>query len=62
MLTSCYKSHNRRDRRLNFVHSVVSSALFVGGWVVLVWSRKPYLGPAEVMYMCDSPVETIECI
>ena len=36
--------------------------LSVGGWVVLGWCRKSYLGPAEIMYMCDGPIETIECI
>ena len=37
------KSHiDRRDRRSNFVLSVVCSALIVGGWVVLVCRRKSY--------------------
>ena len=50
------------DRTPNFVLSVVFSALIVGGWMVLAWSRKSYLGPAEIMYMCDDPIETVECI
>ena len=30
------------DRRPNFVLSVVCSALIIGGWVVLAWSKKSY--------------------
>ena len=30
--------------------------------MVLAWCRKSYLGPAEIMYMCDGPIETVECI
>ena len=31
--------------------------------MVLAWSRKSYLGPAEIMYMYDDgPIETVECI
>ena len=37
----------------NFVRSVVCSALIVSEWVVL---------PDEIMYMCDGPIETVECI
>ena len=29
---------------------------------MLAWCRKSYLGPAEIMYMCDGPIETVECI
>ena len=47
-----------KDRRPNFVLSVVCSVLIVDGWVVLVWCRKFYLGLAEIMYMCDGPIET----
>ena len=39
------------DRRPNFVLSVVFRALIVGGWVVWAWSRKSYLGPAEIRYL-----------
>ena len=45
-----------------FVHFVVYSALIVGGCVVLTWSRKSSLGPTEIIYMCDGPIETVECI
>ena len=44
---------------VNFVHSVVCSNLIVGGWM---WSRKSYLGPTEIMYMCDGHIDIIECI
>ena len=37
-----------RDRRPNFVIFVVWSALIVGGWVVLIWSRKSCLGSSLV--------------
>ena len=40
----CWKLHNVRDRRLNFVHSVVCSVLIVGGWVMLAWCRKGLFG------------------
>ena len=57
------KNHiDGRDRRPSFVLSVICSALIVGGWVVLAWSRISYWGTAEMMYMCDSPIETVECI
>ena len=62
MYTFCQKPHNGRDIRPNFVHSVVCSALIVDGWVVLTCSRKSSLGPAEIMNMCDGPIETVECI
>ena len=51
-----------RDRKPNFVVSVVYRTLTVGGCVVLVESRKSYLGTAEITYMCDGPIETVECI
>ena len=35
-----------RDRKPNFVLSVVYRTLTVAGWVVLVGSRKSYLGTA----------------
>ena len=47
---------------VNCVHSVACSALIVNGWVMLAWIRKSCLGPTEIMYMCDSPIETVECI
>ena len=50
------------DRRPNFVLFVVCSGLIVGGWVVLGWSRKSHLGSAEIMYMCDAPIDIVECI
>ena len=37
-----------RDRRPNFVIFVVWSALIAGEWVVVAWSRKSSLGPAEI--------------
>ena len=30
--------------------------------MVLTWSRKSSLGPTEIIYMCDGPIETVECI
>ena len=30
--------------------------------MVLTYCRKSYLAPAEIMYMCDGPIETVECI
>ena len=30
--------------------------------MVLAWSRKSYLGPVQIMYICGSPIETVECI
>ena len=47
---------------VNFVHSLVCSALIDSGWVVLAWSRKSYLGLTEIMYLFDSPIDTVECI
>ena len=41
-----------RERRLNFVIFVVWSALIVRGWVVVGWSRKSCLGPAEISFFC----------
>ena len=32
----------------NFVIFVVWSTLIAGGWVVVAWSRKSCLGPAEI--------------
>ena len=40
----CWKLHDVRDRRLNFFHSVVCSALIVSGWVRLAWCRKGLFG------------------
>ena len=42
------KTIGRRDRRPNFVIFAVLSASAVGGWVVLVWSRKSYLRLVEI--------------
>ena len=42
------KSNWGRERRPNFVTRVVGSFFFVGGWVVMVWSKNSYLGPAEI--------------
>ena len=39
---------DRGDRRPNFVIFVVWSALNVGGWVMLVWSRNSHSGPAKI--------------
>ena len=30
--------------------------------MVVAWSIKFYLGLAEIMYMCDGTIETVECI
>ena len=62
MYTSCWKPHNGRDRRPNLLHSVVYSGLIVGGWVMSTYSKRSYLGLAEIMYMCESPIEIVECI
>ena len=43
MSISCKKPQNGKDKRPNFLHSVVCNALIVGDWVVLVLSRKSYL-------------------
>ena len=42
------KTNMGRDRRPNFVIFVVWSALIVGRWVVVAWSRKSCLGPVEI--------------
>ena len=42
------KNQRGTDRRTNFVIFVVWSALIVGGWVVVVWGRKFYLGSTEI--------------
>ena len=42
------KANGVRDRRPNFVIFVIWTALIVGGWVVVAWSRKSCLGPAEI--------------
>ena len=42
------KTFDRRDRKPNFVIFVVWNALIVSEWVVLAWSRKSYLKPAEI--------------
>ena len=42
------KANGGRDRRPNFVIFVIWTALIVGGWVVVAWSRKSCLGPAEI--------------
>ena len=30
--------------------------------MVLAWSRKSYLGPVQIMYICGGPIKTVECI
>ena len=44
------KNNEGRDRRpyCCWGFFVVWSALFVGGWVVVAWGRKSYLGPTEI--------------
>ena len=42
------KANGGRDRRPNFVIFVIWTALIVGGWVVVAWSRKSCLGLAEI--------------
>ena len=42
------KANGGRDRRPNFVIFEIWTALIVGGWVVVAWSRKSCLGPAEI--------------
>ena len=48
ILNLLLKTNMGRDRRPNFVIFVVWSALIVGRWVVVAWSRKSCLGPAEI--------------
>ena len=43
------KTNGRRYGKPKFVIFVVWSALNVGGWVVVAWSIKSYLGPAEIV-------------
>ena len=38
------------DRRPNFINFVIWSAIFVGWWVVVLWSRKSYLRMAEFAF------------
>ena len=38
-----------KNRRRNVVVFVVWSALIVGGWVMVGWGRKYYLGSAEIL-------------
>ena len=38
------RTNEGRDRRPNFVIFVVWSALTIGGWVVVAWNRKSFLG------------------
>ena len=47
---------------VNFVHSLICSALIVGRQVLLAWSRKSYLGSSEIMYVCDSRIKTVESL
>ena len=42
------KTNGERDWRPNFVIFVVWSALIISEWVVVNWSRKSWLGPAEI--------------
>ena len=42
------KTNLGRNRRPNFVIFVVWSALVVGWWVLVTWSRKSCLEPAEI--------------
>ena len=42
------KANRGRGGRCNFVIFVVWSALVVGGWVMVGWSRKSSLAPAEI--------------
>ena len=44
-----------------FFFFVVCSASIICGWVVLACSRKSFWGSPEIMYMCDGPIETVEC-
>ena len=46
---SSAKTNGGSDRRPSFVF-VVWSALIVGGWVVVAWGRKSYLGPVKIAY------------
>ena len=41
------KSNGVRERRPNFAIFLVWDALIVGGWVLVTYGRKYYLGPAE---------------
>ena len=42
------KTNLGKNRRPNFVIFVVWSALVVGWWVLVTWSRKSCLEPAEI--------------
>ena len=42
------KNNGRRDKRPNFVIFVVWSAVIIGGWVMVAWSRKYCLGWTEI--------------
>ena len=42
------KTYAGRNRRPNFDIFVLSSALTVGGLVLLVWSRQSFLGPVKI--------------
>ena len=42
------KTNGGRHRKPNFVIFVVWSAVIVDGWIVVAWSRKSCLGPAEI--------------
>ena len=44
-----YNTMQRRGRRPNFINFLVWGALIVGGWVVVAWSKKCYLGPDEIV-------------
>ena len=46
-----FKTNVERDRRPNVVNLVVWSALIVGGWVVMMQSRKSYLDSAVFLVL-----------
>ena len=50
IVNSLLKIYGGGDRRPNFINFVIWSAIFVGWWVVVVWSRKSYLRMAEFAF------------
>ena len=47
------KNHWGRSRKSNVIVFVVWSALITGRWVVVTWSKKACLGPAEIpSFLC----------
>ena len=43
---------DRRSLFVIFCSLECSNCRWVGGWVVVAWGRKSYLGPTEISYLC----------